>query len=147
MKNSPNPDAKIESVPEHSRWRLMRDVLVFQLKLFIDGLRDLLMSPISLVAGIGGLLFRREQPELWFEQTLDLGRRSEVWINLFGRRSFKQRNAEHGFDELVGQVEARLLDQYERGGVTAQAKSAIDKAIDALQESVNTSQPKSKSDA
>jgi len=136
MKENPPPIESTADENYHSRWHLMRDILTFQLKLFIDGLRDLLMSPITLVAGIGGLLFRRENPERWFEQALDWGRQTEVWINLFGRRSFKQRNADHGFDELLGQLETHLVDQYERGGVTAQAKSAIDRAIDKFQEGI-----------
>ena len=79
-----NSPAEVTEAQEHhlSRWQLMRDILVFQLKLLVDGIRDLLMSPISLVAGIGGLLFRRESPERWFEQSLDWGRQTEVWICL-----------------------------------------------------------------
>lgn len=122
----------------HSRWQLLRDLLVFQVKLFVDGMRDLIMSPISLMAGFAGLLFDRHQPERWFEQVLHWGRRSEAWINLFGRRSFalSRRGKPRGasFDQLVGEVENRLLEQYEKGGVTAQAKTVIDRAIDSLQD-------------
>ena len=38
------------------RWSLIRDVAVLQLKLIVDGLRDLVLVPASLVAGIISLV-------------------------------------------------------------------------------------------
>ena len=35
-------------------------------------------------------------------------------------------------DSLVAQVERLMVDQYERGGVTASAKQAIDRSLDAI---------------
>ena len=36
-------------------------------------------------------------------------------------------------DEIVGRVETFVVDEYRRGGMTAQAKEQIDKALDAIQ--------------
>jgi hypothetical protein len=47
-----------------SRWHLIRDVAVFQLKLGLDALRDLVLSPISLIAGIVDLVFGGELADL-----------------------------------------------------------------------------------
>ncbi len=121
-----------------SRWQLLRDMLVFQLKLFIDGLRDVILLPISLVAGVGGLLLQRDDPGRWFNKVLVWGRQSEAWINLFGRRRFAGRG-KGNLDKLVAQVESRVVEQYQRGGVTAQAKQVIDKTLDALNESLQDS--------
>ncbi len=38
-----------------ARWTLIRNIAVFQGKLLVDGLRDLIMVPASLVAGIMSL--------------------------------------------------------------------------------------------
>ncbi len=125
---------------EPSRWELIRVVLVFQLKVVTDGLRDLLLGPASLVAAILsrlGVVSRRGS--LFFEG-LRLGRRSERWINLFG--AVDRLEASPGsslikktssVDDLVRRVEKLLLEEVERGGVTASAKQAIDRALDAVQ--------------
>ena len=42
--------------PMPDRWTLIRDILVLQLKLIVDGFRDLILVPISLVVGFVSLL-------------------------------------------------------------------------------------------
>ena len=44
-----------------SRWQLIRDLAVFQLKLGLDALRDVVLSPISLIAGSVDLFLSGEQ--------------------------------------------------------------------------------------
>ena len=40
-------------VDEHRtrRWQAIRDLLVFQLKIFLDGMKDIVLAPLGLVAG------------------------------------------------------------------------------------------------
>jgi hypothetical protein len=40
------------------RWKFMRDVMVFQLKMFLDNVRDLVLMPVSLVAALIDLILR-----------------------------------------------------------------------------------------
>lgn len=118
------------------RWPLIRDMLVLQLKLVVDGLRDFLLVPASLVAGIISLL---SQDRAAFYRLVALGKRSEQWIDLFGAL----RNAppdvrsevsgDGSIDDLVQRVEAYVVAEYHSGGLTAQAKARIDEALDALQ--------------
>ena len=122
-----------------SRWQLIRDLAVFQLKLGLDALRDLVLSPISLIAGIVDLVFGGEQAGKHFYSVLGAGRRTEAWINLFGKvdgvapRGEAEGGAEGAsVDAIVERMERLLVEQYERGGVTASAKSAIDRGLDAL---------------
>jgi len=122
-----------------SRWQLIRDLAVFQLKLGLDALRDLVLSPISLIAGIVDLVIGGEQPGKHFYSVLGAGRRTEVWINLFGEvdgvelRGEAEGGADRAsVDAIVERMERLLVEQYERGGVTASAKSAIDRGLDAL---------------
>ncbi len=120
--------------PTDGRWELLRDVARFQLKLLMDGLRDLLMSPVSLVAAAAGLLLEPRHPRRYFERALSFGRRTEEWINLFDRA---QRPEDTGVDELFQRLEARLIEQYQRGGVTSGAKQAIDTSLDRLHQAID----------
>lgn len=115
--------------PTDGRWGLLRDVAKFQLKLLMDGLRDVLMSPVSLVAAAAGLLLEPRHPRRYFERALSFGRRTEEWINLFDHA---REPDEAGVDELFRRLEVRLIEQYQRGGMTSGAKQAIDVSLDRL---------------
>lgn len=127
---------------EHSkpdRWSLIRDIAVFQVKLLVDGLRDLFLVPISLVTGVVGLLKGGDEIGAEFYGLLRLGRQSEHWINLFGAVSNYEAPGSgdnpakvRDIDEIVARVENFIIDEYRKGGVTAQAKKRLDQAIDSL---------------
>ena len=129
------------------RWTLLRDLGVLQVKLLIDGLRDLLLVPASLIAGLISLTSGKDgKPGPEFYRLLALGKQSEHWINLFGAVENSSEatvdESEHSkrdIDSLVRNLENYIIDEHKRGGVTAQAKDKIDKALDAIQR--NTRKP------
>ena len=130
---------KNEDGPLPDRWTLIRDILVLQLKLVVDGLRDFILVPISLVVGIISLVKVGNDGGGEFYELLRAGRRSERWINLFGaaERVCGPSIADDHFptediDELVNRVESFVVDEYSRGGVTRQAKNQLDRALDSL---------------
>ena len=121
------------------RWTLIRDVGVLQLKLVVDGLRDLVLVPVSLVAGVVSLAKYGQGGGTEFYDLLRLGRKSERWINLFGAAdnvpSVEDEGVEFSnsdIDGLVSRVESFVIDEYRKGGVTKQAKEGLDNAIDSL---------------
>jgi len=121
------------------RWTLIRDILVLQLKLVVDGLRDFILVPISLVIGIASLVKGGDSPGSQFYELLRTGRRSERWINLFGaaERVYgpsidDDRFPTEDIDEMVSRVESFVVDEYSKGGVTRQAKNQLDRALDSL---------------
>ena len=122
-------------------WVLIRDIAVLQVKLIVDGLRDLVLVPTSLVFGIVSVAkMRNGKPGSEFYKLVSIGRQSEQWINLFGAIENAPPDivettpfGNGDIDELVLRVERFVVDEYKRGGVTAQAKSRIDKALAALQ--------------
>lgn len=59
----------------------LREVFVFQLKLALDAIRDVAISPLSLAAAVVDFLFP-DGPR-WFYRVLGLGRRSEEIIGLW----------------------------------------------------------------
>jgi hypothetical protein len=134
----PNPETPRE-YPD--RWTLIRDLFVFQAKLVVDGLRDLILVPAAMVAGIWSLVSSENgRPGPQFYQLISLGKQSELWIDLFKayENAPDEVRREHelatgNMDELVNRFESFVVEEYERGGVTAQAKERIDKALDAIQ--------------
>jgi hypothetical protein len=118
-------------------WTLVRDAAVLQFKLIVDGLRDLLLVPASLVAAIISLAKTRDgQPGDEFYRLVSVGRQSERWINLFGalKNAPPHIMDEHYFgaadiDEIVTRVESFVVDEYQRGGVTKQARDRLNEAI------------------
>ena len=128
-----------QNTPTPDRWTLIRDILVLQLKLVVDGLRDLILVPISLVVGIVSLVKSGSGGGEEFYELLRAGRRSERWINLFGaaERVYgpsidDERFPAEDIDEMVNRVESFVVDEYSKGGVTRQAKDQLDRALDSL---------------
>ena len=121
------------------RWGFVRDVLTFQAKLLLDGLRDALMIPVSLVAAAIDLIARPDAPGRFFYRVVLWGRRSEDWIDLFEaadrvepRRIPLLAKNPATIDEVFDRLEDLVVDQHARGGVTAQAKESIDRVLDSL---------------
>jgi hypothetical protein len=121
-------------------WALIRDVATLQVKLVVDGLRDLVLVPASLIAGLVSLVRTENgRPGPEFYKLVSVGKQSERWINLFGALG----NAPAGvveeahfsgadMDEIIGRMETYVIDEYRAGGVTAQAKEQLDKALAAM---------------
>ena len=122
------------------RWTLIRDVAVLQVKLLVDGLRDLVLVPASLFAGIISLASgSKERPSPHFYRLISMGKQSEIWINLFKayEHAPPEVKREHSFavadmDEFVDKFESFVVDEYQRGGVTRAAKERIDKALNSI---------------
>lgn len=129
-----------ENFKQH-RWTLLRDLGVLQVKLLVDGLRDIILVPASLIAGVVSLVSGDGvRPGSQFYHLLVWGKQSELWIDLFGAvrnspEKLEQPPAfgDQGIDEIVGRIESFVVDEYRRGGVTAQAKERLDKILDAVQ--------------
>jgi hypothetical protein len=116
--------------PRSPRERLLRDAFVLQLKLVADGLRDALLIPVSLVAAIVGLLRGGADCDLEFRRVLDLGRRSERWINLFGHQEPLVADSPVGsIDRILDQVEAVVVEQRRKGHGPAEIRDAIRAAL------------------
>jgi len=127
---------------EHSaHWTLFRDTAVLQVKLIVDGLRDFLLVPASIVAAIISFASSKDgKPGPQFYELLHIGKQSEVMINLFGAYRHapdavadEDRFKDMNIDEIVDRVETFVVDEYKRGGITAQAKEQLDKALNAIQ--------------
>lgn len=127
------------------RWTLIRDVAVFQFKLMVDGLRDLILVPASLFAGLVSLVGGQAGQDSPFYELLRLGQRSEHWINLFGAAAPRSGNdradearPDGDMDQALAKVEGFIVREYQSGGLTRQAKERLDRALDALEQKGKT---------
>jgi hypothetical protein len=134
-----NESQSVNTDGGQDQWALIRDIAVLQVKLIVDGLRDLILVPISLVAGIVSLAKSNTGYDSEFYDLLRLGKKSERWINLFGAADELPEPAhdyvnfpDEDIDSLVSRVESFVVDEYRKGGVTKQAKERLDKAIESL---------------
>ena len=118
----------------HARWRFLRDVAVFQFKLFLDNLRDFALVPVSLVAAVLDLVIKGEREGALFYKVLEWGLHSERIIDLY---SVIEKGEGPGHDYTVDAVIARLenviVREYEKGGTAASVKAAVDRALDQIQ--------------
>ena len=109
-----------------TRGQLLRQILVFQFKLAMDGLRDLLLSPISIVAALAGILTNHPDPSRYFNRLLELGHRSDQWINLFNTHT--QGNESSTADDFVREAESIVRSELEKGRVMPRVKRQAEKS-------------------
>ncbi len=66
-----------------SRWRLLRDVAVFQIKLGMEARLDITRIPVSLAAAGLDLLLGNWRLPRWFHALLRCGERCKCWIDIW----------------------------------------------------------------
>jgi hypothetical protein len=105
-----------EKRKQSPRVRLIREAATLQIKLMVDGIRDAILIPVSLVAALVGFLRGGDEPDLEFKRVLKLGRRTERWINLFGQHDVPEKEPTTGsIDQILEQAEAAVIEQYKKG--------------------------------
>jgi len=130
-----NPEDRTdgESTPAGKRtiWPQFRRLLVFQLKLYIDALRDLIMSPMSVVVFLLDVIQGNKGDKALFESLMQFGRKTERAINLFDQHDTDDENY-RGVDSLLGQVEELVRKEYADGSVSANARDSIETSLKSL---------------
>jgi len=126
----------------HSRWHFLRDVLVFQLKLVLGNLQNFLLLPVSLIAALLDLFICGEREGEKFYWVLEWGRRTDEMINIYGSiGGYHATGAsddghplkDFNVDTVLKRVESVIVREYQKGGTAASIKSAVDRAIDEMQ--------------
>jgi len=120
------------------RWALVWDVMIFQLKLALDALRDLVLSPLSFGALLLGLLAGGDRPYRYFEGLLRFGRQTERIINLFGTARvpydpYEGTSDKLAVDTLFSNVEELLRRNVDSNQTATSAKTKVDETIDELE--------------
>ena len=121
---------------------LIRDVSMLQIKLFADSMRDLILVPLSISAGVLSLLWRSDnKPGTQFYHVLRAGRRSDRWINLFGaadRVYGPAGGAEQlqldDMEAIIARVEDFIAHKYNSGSFSEENKVQLNNALSLLRE-------------
>jgi hypothetical protein len=105
-------DQIVTTPPELPKRVLIRDLLIFQLKLWMDGLKDLLLAPLSVGAGVIDILRGPNKNGYRLYSVLRFGEKYDLWLNLFGAAREAERSgeglfggSEPGDGTLVGKLE------------------------------------------
>ncbi|MGZ5552539.1 MAG: hypothetical protein ACXWHF_02760 [Chthoniobacterales bacterium] len=117
------------------RWRFLRDVVVFQLKMFVSNLRDFALMPVSLGAALLDLLSKGEREGALFYKVLHWGSHSEQMIDVYSaieQHETPTVNPSYTIDAVIARLEDVLVRECEKGGTAATVKAAMDRAIDQL---------------
>jgi hypothetical protein len=128
-----------ENIESHEQdeevWPQIRQLLIFQVKLYVDALRDLLMSPLSIIILVIDLIQKNQGDKALFNSLLEFGRKTEKAINLFNQYDHHNENLT-GIDAIVSQVEESVRKEYKDGTVSNKAKETIDKSLQNLRERI-----------
>ncbi|MGA7297799.1 MAG: hypothetical protein WBW92_09860 [Rhodanobacteraceae bacterium] len=88
---------------------LLKSVAVLQLKLLLDALRDLILSPVALVAALADLLLLKWQRPQFFRWVLRTGAFSDHWIDLWSEAAESVEPHEN-VDALLDRLEQVVRD-------------------------------------
>ncbi|HEU5210061.1 MAG TPA: hypothetical protein VFU06_11775 [Longimicrobiales bacterium] len=107
---------------------LLRDLAIFQLKLFLDGLKDVVLAPVSIVAAGIDLVLPGKRQGHRFYAVMRMGERFDRWLSLFSAANRAEGGDDGLFgperadpDSMLGRIESMLFDQMERGRGTQRA--------------------------
>ncbi|MDZ7780987.1 MAG: hypothetical protein U5R14_13790 [Gemmatimonadota bacterium] len=103
-----------------SRGVTFRDFAIFQLKLAVDGMKDVIVFNVSIIAMLVDLVAGRGKRPRLFYSVLRISERFDAWLNLHGVA--ERMEADGGEDGLFGSSKAGSdtlvgrLEQWARGG-------------------------------
>jgi hypothetical protein len=119
----------------HARWKFMRNVAVFHLKLLLNNLHNFVQVPLTLIVALVDLIFKTQPEGARFYKLLEYGRTIDDSIDIYSVVAHRERtlNADYTVDNLVSKLEGVILREYEKGGSAASIKAAVDGAMDKLQ--------------
>jgi hypothetical protein len=93
---------------------IFRDLLIFQFKLWLDGLKDIVLSPLSILGFGIDLLFGGVMKGSVSYKVLKLGERYDLWLNLFGAAEKAEKSRRGFLDARVEDDRASLDDVLRR---------------------------------
>jgi hypothetical protein len=99
---------------------VLRDLIIFQLKLLLDGLGDVVIAHVALVAVILDLLFPTERKGKRFYAVMARAERFDHWLSLYGSAEAADLEedglfgaSQAGSDTLLGRLEEIVTGRIE----------------------------------
>lgn len=112
-----------------SRRKTVRDVLIFQIKLWLEGFKDILLMPLSLGAALLDLVVRKKKGRGALYSVMKLGDRFERWVDLYAsldkreneKAEIRSRSLDTLLNEAADGVEEKATDG--RSGTASAGRS------------------------
>src|SRR5690606_20548048 len=116
----PSPETDMQRDSVTSRGVLMRDVLIFQLKLLLDAFKDVVVFKLAIIAAAIDLVLLQREPAKRFYAVLRLSERFDLWLNLNGAAQTADQSEDGlfgaslaGSDSLLGKLEELIRSRVE----------------------------------
>lgn len=125
----------------HSRSEVIYDTLVLQLKLIVDGLRDLMLMPLVLIASLYGIIMHTKNPGRYLYRLLSYGRASEKWIGLFDEAEKDHMDPvdlkHNSFEELIKKTQTAFESKYINDEKKQRLVAKLNGALDDINTKIN----------
>ncbi|MBR9988427.1 MAG: hypothetical protein KFH98_01665 [Gemmatimonadetes bacterium] len=114
----------------HSNVVLLRDLAIFQVKLVLDGLKDIVLMPVTIGAAAIDIVLPGSRPGHRFYLVMAAGERFDRWLNLFSASDHADASKDGLFgmgrtsrNTMLGEIEEKLFgrDRSARDGRTQSA--------------------------
>ena len=117
------------------RWKFLRDVGVFELKLALNNLHNFFQIPLTLAVALFDVVVKGGREGERFYKLVEMGRTIDDSIDIYSIVSHRERklNQDYTVDAVLGKIEDVIVKEYEKGGTAASVKAAVDRAIDKMQ--------------
>jgi hypothetical protein len=132
-----------------NRWTTFKKLVIFQVKLAFDAVRDLFLSPISFGCALFDIIKNNSDEQSYFKKLMVLGGKTDVWLNLFAQHDsieeksttqaelvntdqITSRKEQNNADQLFDKIEDLIREQHAKGGLTASAKNTLDSVLKKL---------------
>lgn len=89
---------------------LIRSVALLQVKLLLDALRDIALSPLTLAAALVDLAQIKQQRPRYFQAVLRIGEKTDGWIDLWSAARDASGAPRENVDKLLERVEEIVRD-------------------------------------
>ena len=132
-----------EATSKNERWPLIRQAIVFQFKLGLDALRDILLSPVSIVLVVIDTVMANQYRQSYFLGLMRLGKQSDHWINLFGgslskvETSSNEETVNNNVDYWFSRIEAVIKEQQVDGKLSQSGREKLQQYFRKVSQSLN----------
>ena len=120
---------------QDTRWKFVRDVVVFEMKLALNNLHNFFQIPLTIAVALFDLVVRGKTHGERFYKVVEMGRTIDDAIDIYSIVEHRERvlNKDFTVDAVLGRIESVIVREFEKGGTATSMKQAVDKAIDEMQ--------------
>ena len=128
--------AKSDGKMPRDRGQVLRDLVIFQIKMVLGSARDFALIPVSLGAALIDLFHKHDEKGYFFYKVLRWARHTEEMISLYSpvkdEAGEMELNPNHTVDAVVARIEDVVIREYQKGGTAASVKDAVERVVNQI---------------